>query len=722
MIEETIQVHDQYYILATSSRIDEQGRVLKHGDTFAVLDRHGNIQRVGLGEQGLYRESTRYLSRLELQVLGRRPLLLSSTVREDNSLLMVDLANPDFSVDGQVVLPRDTVHISRFSSLWNNVRYEQLRFRSYAHRPVEIPFVLYYDADFADIFEVRGIKRARRGERLPPIIESDRVELSYRGLDRKVRRTIIEFAPAPLLIQDSQAQYRCALAPHEEKSYFFTVSCDAPKGAGSKVPLAVALNSAAEELRQSRAPDAQIESSNEQFNDWLNRSVMDLHLLFTKTSHGPYPYAGIPWYNTVFGRDGIITAMEYLWVNPQIARGVLGYLAAHQATETNSEQDAEPGKILHECRSGEMAELGEIPFKKYYGSVDATPLFVMLAGEYYRRTNDSGFIQSIWPNVVSALNWMDHSGDCDGDGFVEYFKQSPRGLVVQGWKDSADSVFHADGKLADGPVALCEVQGYAYAAKLSGAQLSKLMGEADRSAALTQQAENLRRNFEEKFWCEEISTYALALDGEKRPCRVRTSNAGHCLFTGIASPERAALVARTLLEDASFSGWGVRTVASTETCYNPMSYHNGSIWPHDNALIAAGFARYRLMQQMLKLFSGLFDASIFVDLHRMPELLCGFDRRPGVGPTLYPVACSPQSWSAAAVPFLLQSLLGLSIDAPLRQIRFTHPILPESLQRLTIRNLAVADANVDILVERSATDLGIELLRRTGDVEIQILK
>ena len=701
--------------------MDEHSRVLKQGDTFAVFDRFGNIQRVGMGEQGLYHEGTRYLSRLELRLMDRRPLLLSSTVKEDNALLAVDLTNPDISVNGEVILPRDTIHVFRTCFLWQGTCFERLRLRNYGNEPVELSFSMLLDADFVDIFEVRGVKRARRGELLPPQVLGDRIDLAYRGLDEAVRKTIIEFRPAPAHVEATRADFCEALAPREERSYYFAIRCG-ELGQEAPADFDEALEAATQSIRLLRASDATINTSNEQFNDWLNRSSVDLHLMVTHTTHGAYPYAGVPWYSTVFGRDGIITALEFLWINPEVARGVLRYLAANQATTTIPAQDAEPGKILHEVREGEMAALNEIPFRRYYGSVDATPLFVVLAGAYYERTADVDFIQSIWPNIEAALHWIDRYGDSDGDGFIEYSRRSPKGLSVQGWKDSHDSVFHADGTLADGPVALCEVQGYVYAAWQAAARLATVLGKAAQAESLHRRAEDLRRRFEEAFWCEELSTYALALDGRKEPCRVRSSNAGHCLFTGIASAERASRVADTLLGEASFSGWGIRTVAEGEARYNPMSYHNGSIWPHDNALIAAGLARYRLSSHVQAVFTGIFDTSIFLDLHRMPELFCGFVRRPGTGPILYPVACAPQSWAGAAVFSLIQSLLGLEINAQRRQIRFNRSVLPPSLQRISISNLRVQDATVDLAFERFPIDVGLELLRREGDVEIVVVK
>jgi glycogen debranching enzyme len=722
VMEEIITVQNQYYILATSSRVDEHSRVLKQGDAFAVFDRFGNVRQIGLGEQGLYQAGTRFLSRLDLRLGESRPLLLSSTVKEDNALLTVDLTNPDIARDGEVVLPRDSVHIFRGIFLWNDACYHRLRLRNYLPRPVEIVVTLSFEADYADIFEVRGLKRERRGELLTPVVGPDHVELAYRGLDEQVRRTRLHFLPQPAELHATRAEYRETLLPHGERSYFLTVGCDSSEGRAPPVSYSEAFDAAAAELREFRSGDAAVRTSNEQFNDWLNRSYVDLHLMVTHTPHGPYPYAGVPWFSTVFGRDGLITALEFLWINPELARGVFNYLAATQSTTTNAAQDAEPGKILHETRGGEMAALGEIPFGQYYGSVDATPLFVMLAGAYYERTADREFLQFVWPHVLAALDWIDRFGDIDGDGFVEYAQRSPRGLSSQGWKDSHDSIFHADGTLAEGPVALCEVQSYVFAARRAAAEMAQALGEHEKADLLLKQAEELRRSFEAAFWCEDISTYAIALDGRKRPCRVRTSNPGHCLFAGIVSPERAARVADTLLSDAMFSGWGVRTVAETEPRYNPMSYHNGSVWPHDNAIIAAGLARYRLMDHVLKIVTGLFDASLFVDLHRLPELFCGFVRRSGEGPTLYPVACAPQSWAGAAVFLLLQSMLGLRINAPARRIQFAGSVLPESLQRVWVHDLRVADASVDLALARFPIDVGIELLSRRGEVEVMALK
>jgi glycogen debranching enzyme len=475
-------------------------------------------------------------------------------------------------------------------------------------------------------------------------------------------------------------------------------------------------------LRAARRGAGGVRTSDPRFNDWIDRAAADLAMMTTRTRVGPYPYGGVPWFSTPFGRDGILTALECLWLDPALARGVLAFLADTQAREGNPARDAEPGKILHEARGGEMAALGEVPFGRYYGSVDATPLFVWLAGAYYRRTGDREFAAAIWPNVERALLWIDTYGDRDGDGFVEYLRNSPNGLVQQGWKDSHDSVFHADGTLAQGPIALCEVQGYVYAARLAAAELAEAFGERARADDLRGRAAALRERFGQAFWCEDLGTYALALDGGKRPCRVRTSNPGHCLLTGIAEPGPGSRCGAALVSDAHFSGWGIRTVARGEARYNPMSYHNGSVWPHDTALAAAGLARYGLRAEALRVLDALFDVSRSVDLNRLPELFCGFRRRPGEGPTHYPVACAPQSWSAAAVFLLLQACLGLSIQAEPPEVCFTTPQLPEYLPEVRIEQLRVGTGTVDLLLRRYDHDVDVDVLRREGSVEVRVVK
>ena len=710
-------VPNPFYISTTTSILERRPRTLKHGDTFAVFDHYGDVSSRGGSAEGLFHKDTRFLSDLRLVVNGRRPLLLSSTVQDNNLLLTADLTNPDLFTDGALELPRDTIQIVRSKFLWDGACYERLGVHNFGAGAHVFEFAFYFAADFADIFELRGHRRERRGKIETKTGESGVVFL-YHGLDDVVRRSIVQFDPAPAEMNENTARFRLELGPGDRSSVFMTISCEERERKQRPVrQFFTGLRDARRALLASTARAASIETSNELFNEVLCRSVADLYMLMTATPHGTIPYGGIPWFSTPFGRDAIITAIEMLWIDSSVAKGVLRFLAATQATETRPAAEAEPGKILHEMRSGEMARLGEVPFACYYGSIDSTPLFVMLAGQYFERTRDLATVSELWPNIEAALHWIDAYGDRDGDGFLEY-QGGETGLTNQGWKDSGDSVFHADGSNAEGPIALCEVQGYVYAAKRLAATIAAATGRAKHADQLEREAENLRIRFEEAFWCEDIGTYALALDGRKRPCRVRSSNAGQLLFTGIVAKKRAAAVAQQLLGATFFSGWGVRTIASSEARYNPMSYHNGSVWPHDNALIGLGFARYGMREQAQRILRGLYDTSRYMDLRRPPELFCGFRRTPGKGPTFYPVACSPQAWSSAAPLALLQACIGLEFDFEAEQVCFRRPSLPDFLDRVVIRSLRVGASEIDVLLRRDAADVSVNVLRRVGSAAV----
>lgn len=715
---------DHYFVHPRSDLLDDRTRVLKHGDTFAVFDRRGDAVPYRTSSHGLYHKGTRFLSRLELRLGGQRPLLLGSTVRDDNALLTIDLANPEIRNElGTTLLAVDTIHVFRSRFVAEAVCYENVLFTNHGMKPLEIAVTISVDADFADIFEVRGTVRERRGTILPVECSQAAITLRYRGLDNVVRTTRIECDPTPARLSESEISYRIELEPKAEIELRLAIACAIGSSTvDSVVHHERAFRETCQRFDAARARGCSILTSNELFNDWLTRSVADLHMMVSSTDHGHYPYAGVPWFNTVFGRDGLITGRETLWMDPTIAKGVLGCLAATQATECVEEQDAEPGKIVHETREGEMVSLGELPFGRYYGSIDATPLFIMLAHDYWVRTGDRATIESLWPAIERALNWMDEYGDRDGDGFVEYARRSPEGLLQQGWKDSSDSVFHRDGQLAQGPIALCEVQGYVYAARGGAAKLAAMLGHSARADQLSQQATALKQRFAQSFWCEELSTYALALDGRKQPCRVRASNAGQCLFTGIVEREHADPLMTTLMNETMFSGWGVRTLASTELRYNPMSYHNGSIWPHDNALVALGMARLGGKHHALQVLEAQFRASLFMDQHRMPELFCGFSKRHGQAPTLYPVACAPQAWAAAAVFLLIEACLGLEIDGQAGLVRFNQPMMPNSLNWIEIKNLAVGDATIDLLLRRARSDVAIEIIDKHGDASVTVTK
>ena len=711
-----------YQIVASESPADEHKHVLKHGDTFAVLDHFGDIRPGALGELGLYHGGTRFLSLMSIEIEDHRPLFLASSLRDNDGQLIVALTNPDLMEDGQVRVLLGTLQLSLRKFLWRGAYHQRLEVENHGLENIEVDLTLRFAADYVDVFEVRGAKRTNRGRPLPTTVEAQRVIIGYRGLDDVTRRTSLRFTPAPQALDGHCARFDLALAPRQRRTFDVVAACLQPPSPARASTFDEAHEDAEAALQRSNAWCCHLRTTNQQVNDWVDRAIFDVHMMTTELGSGPYPYAGIPWFNTPFGRDGIITALESMWMRPHLARGVLGFLAATQATELIPDQDAEPGKIVHEMRSGEMASLGEVPFGRYYGSVDSTPLFVMLAGAYFQRTADLEFLESIWPNLEAALDWIDQYGDRDGDGFVEYQRRSSVGLMHQGWKDSDDAVFHADGTLAHGPIALCEVQGYVHAARLAGASLASRLGRQERAAELRSRAESLRDRFDEAFWCEDLSLYALALDGDKMPCRVRSSNAGQCLFTGIAAPERGRRVARALASAEFFSGWGIRTVASSEARYNPMGYHTGSVWPHDNALIAMGLGRMGVGDEAVRLVTALFEASLHFDLQRMPELFCGFSRHPADPPVAYPVACAPQAWSAASVLSLLQTCLGLRIDASRSQVRFTRPRLPPMVEELRIHDLQIGDATVDLLLLRHEDDVGVNVLGRSGEVEIIVLK
>ncbi len=706
------------YIGGTEQPATRPTRVLKYGDTFVVVDSRGDIA-ASSGAAGLFHHDTRYLSRLELRVNDALPLLLGSNLRDDNSAFFVDLTNPDVQADQQLRLEKDTVHILRTIFLWRGTAYQRLGIRNYGDRAVDLRLSILFENDFADLFEVRGAHRDRRGVATAKLPGDDQALLVYQGLDGKARRTTLTFDPRPEQLSTDAAIYNVRLAPGQVYPIFLAVSCDAADPRPR--PFMRGLIASRREMRVQSRERTSVVTSNDRFNEILCRSAADLAMLMTETPQGRYPYAGIPWFSTTFGRDGLITALQMLWWSPEVARGVLRRLAAYQAKTTDPLADAEPGKILHEMRGGEMAALREVPFGLYYGSVDSTPLFVLLAGLYAERTGDVETIAMLWPAIQAALAWMDGPGDRDGDGFLEYYRQTEKGLANQGWKDSHDAVFHADGRLAEGPIALAEVQGYVYAAKLLAGRWAERIGRSADAKRLKAEADRLAARFEEAFWCPDLETYALALDGNKDPCRVRTSNAGQVLFTGIAAPERAALVAKGLLQNSFFSGWGIRTVARGEARYNPMSYHNGSIWPHDNALIALGLARYEHKQAIDTLFAGLFDAATYMEHRRLPELFCGFPRQHGQGPTLYPVACSPQAW-ASATPFsLLEASLGLQFDPFKGEIRLCNPRLPVFLDEVTLHDLRLGPSSVDLRVRRHGNTVSLDTPRISGDIRVAVV-
>ena len=719
---ERIRIGDQYYILASALAPRQRWMLLSHSDSFGIFDLSGDIPLAGTETCGLFHRDTRFLDRFELRLNRKFPVLLSSAPSDDGCELVSHLSNADERRDGDVILVRDTVAVCRSKTLWDGRLFEHLQLHNYGAQTWDFEIELYFSADFADVFELRGIERRGRGEIAAPELRESSVRLSYRGLDGVRRDTILTFSPAPQRLSTNAAYFRVELQPGGQAAFEITVNCCIESEPGQEpAPTCVSALAAVRTERQRWCEQfAQLNADHEGFNTWLRRSAYDLALLRATTAQATYIYAGIPWFATVFGRDGLITALETLSFAPGVTQDIVRTLAALQGRQHNAERDEDPGKIIHEMRYGEMAALGEVPFGRYYGSIDSTPLFVLLLAEYADRTADLKLVQDLWPAATAAMDWIDAYGDMDGDGYIEYSRLSPRGLVNQGWKDSYDAVSHADGRLATPPIALAEVQAYVYGARRGLARLARRLERRDDAAAWEAKAAVLQERFNRDFWMDAEDTFALALDGDKRPCRVVSSNAGQTLLTGLAQREKAERTIARLMREDVFCGWGLRTLSEFERRFNPMSYHNGSVWPHDNALIAAGFARYGGSDRACQLLNALFDVAMTVDNQRLPELFCGFPRHLQHSPVPYPVACKPQAWAAGSAFLLLQAALGLHIDAWERRVTLERPTLPAGVNRLDVRGLKIGAAQVDLVVQRGRSGTAVEVITQDRDIEVVV--
>lgn len=691
----------------------ERLMALKSGDAFVVADGWGDMRG---GADGLFDNDTRMLSRLIMTVGGQRPSRLSSGVSQDNVFFTCHSTNRPLPPMGKRSTPGGVLHIERRRFVWDRRLFEKITIANHGVEEVWMPLAFDFAADFADIFEVRGTARAKRGKAEPPRHDGRRVTFRYTGLDDVERMSCLAFSEPPARLTGSRAEFMFSLGPNGRMHLYVECgidSCEAPDEARWRV----AALQARLAMRAKRRRGASVRGPRSpRFNDFLEQSRADVALLTTDLPTGPYPYAGVPWFSTPFGRDGIITAWQMLWLDPSLARGVLTYLASRQATEVSAFMDSAPGKIMHETRGGEMSALGEVPFGLYYGGVDTTCLFIALAGAYWRRTGDQDLIRALWPNLVAAAGWMTDNGDFNGDGLISYQRGADTGLSNQGWKDSEDSIFHRDGRFPKGPIALLEVQGYAYAAWQAMADLAELTGQAGADSYRVK-AERTRQLVEDRFWMEDEGFYAIALDGDGEQCRSIGSNAGHLLFTGLPSAERARRVTRRMLSSEFRSGWGVRTLAKGQSRFNPMSYHNGSVWPHDTAMAAAGMARYGERRAVAMLLGEINAAAAHFNL-RLPELFCGFERQTGEPPIAYPVACLPQAWAAGSVFLMLQASLGLSIDACTGVVEVDRPMLPPGIDRLNVTNLEVGGGVMDLNFQR--LDGHVVVMPRDRDERISV--
>ncbi len=693
---------------------------VKEGETFLYSDLEGNLDHGGDYGLGLYSKDTRFLSHFRMRVSGRDPVLLSSS-SERAYMSHVDLTNPDLYEGDELTVPQQTLNVRRIRAI-NGRLFERVRVKNYNAHAVTLDLEFTFGADFADIFEVRGLAARSNGELEPPRVEGSRAEFGYLGRDGVHRITRIDFSTTPdrLGVDGAlvTAAFRLHLGPYQTKVVGMTVEPIVDEAAPPPMDFDVAVHELRRSYEEWERESTQIVTDNELFNQLLDRSLRDLRALYTETDGGSALAAGIPWYVTLFGRDALIGSHQLLMVNPRPAREALEVLAAHQGTRHDDWRDEQPGKILHEVRQGELARAGIVPHTPYYGSVDATPWFIILYAQHFRWTGDLEFARKLLPAAEAALRWIDEYGDLDGDGFVEYLSRSSRGIRNQGWKDSHDSIVHADGRLAEPPIALAEVQAYVYLAKMRMADVYSSLGDEATAEWLLAEAHTLRKRFNEAFWMDDEKYFAGALDSDKRQVRTVVSNPGHALYCHIVDEEKAAALAKRLLAPDMFSGWGIRTMSKAAAAYNPMSYHNGSVWPHDNALIAAGLKRYGFARSTNRVATALFDAAIHADYLRLPELFCGFTRRTPNRPVSYPVACSPQAWAAGAPFLMLQAMLGISARAHENLLTVNKPHLPAWLNTVEVRNLLAGRSRISIVFRREGEITSFSLLARDGDVRV----
>jgi glycogen debranching enzyme len=696
--------------------------VIKAGDLFMCARPDGDIRPYAVSGEGLYAHDTRHLSELHVSFAGAQPVLLARST-ESGSRAVVNQTNPMIVDLGGATVPQETLNLRR-TMLVSERLYCHLELRNFHAASIRVPLTVTLAADFTDVFEIRGVRRRQaRGETMVPTTGTTSVTFGYQGQDDIFRDTLAELDPPPdaarVEAQRALLTWQACLDPGETFTLVLTVTPGLDGRRPGRRAFARATRRADRDLAAWGERNTSVETDNELFQSVLAASVRDLYALLTPTpGGGRLLAAGIPWYVAPFGRDSLLTAYQSLLLSPQLASDTLLALAQLQARADEPWRDAEPGKILHELRVGELAGAGLIPHTPYYGTVDATPLFVILAAAYYQWTNDLETLTTIRPALDAALEWIDRHGDQDGDGFIEYQRRSSAGLANQGWKDSEDAIVHVDGTLAEGPIALVEAQGYVYLAKTSIAELFEAFGEPDRARELRAQAKALQAAFNEAFWNPAEGTLALALDGRKRQVASVTSNPGHCLYCGIVEDDKASRVAERLMAKDMFSGWGIRTLSSQSPAYNPMSYHNGSVWPHDNAIIAAGLKRYGHSGATMRIATSMFDIAARSRDYRLAELYCGFDRAGNTEIVNYPVACIPQAWATAAPFMLLKTMLGITAHAPSKTLAVVQPELPEWLHHAELRQLRIGPATVTLGFSQAHGITGFALVHQHGQVDV----
>jgi glycogen debranching enzyme len=718
----------------TASKRPLQMLTLKDDELFLITDTLGNIigslEDDSTANMGLFCHDTRFLSRLELQIDGRSPILLSSNADKGFGLSVL-CANPYLKE-----ISPETIGIER-DIVINGGFFEDIEITNYNTHAVEFTLSLSFDADFADLFEVRGFERKQRGQRLRELpekldlesisslseISSNEIAIAYLGVDDSLMESRIEFTHRlPDVCQGSTAVWNLALDSQAKckLGYRLQMLTNQKPTVNIGVPATLSQAKATKLLDEQEwlQQVTRIRSDNETFNQTLARAEKDMYLLRQTFDDCTVPSAGVPWFSTLFGRDSIIAAAQTLILDPRLARSTLQILAHYQGTRYDDWRDEQPGKILHEIRLGELARCGEIPHTPYYGTVDATPLWLMLYADYYAWTNDRAFLEQLWPNALAAMDWIDTQ--CQKNGYLSYERRSQRGLPNQGWKDSDNCIVNGQGELAQGEIALCEVQAYVYAAKQRLAKIARLKKRLDLADTWEEQARDLKNRFNRDFWVDSLDFCALALDGEGKPVDSITSNPGHCLSLDLFAPEKAASVAERLLAPDLFSGWGIRTLSSDSPAYNPMGYHVGSVWPHDNALIAVGLRSLGLIDSAVEIATGIIDMTLRQPYQRPPELFCGYERAEGNAPVQYPVACSPQAWATGSIFQFLQMVLNIIPDAPSNYVHILDTTLPKFLNQLSIQNLRIGSTLLDLEFERADLTTACRVVKKRGNLRVAI--
>ena len=667
------------------------------GKTFLSTTIAGDIMPPGAPDVGFFHDDTRFLSRLELRVDGYRTVVLSSSTEQTFSS-QIELTTGKSTTRDTYEIPENTVHIRREQLLASETLYDNFSFENFNFHELELVVEVAYEADFMDVFQVRGVARQPLGRYYQPVVRRDSIVFHYCGLDHIARETVIHFSPEPERVEGTTARWKLRLPPFKRFQLNTTIvpHVEHRRSRATRPDFHQQLQMRREAFAEWSSRSTSFDSSNSIFNEMISTCKGDFHALQIPEAKERVVAAGIPWFATMFGRDSILASYQSLLLNPQLAAETLRVLAKLQGKEKNDWRDEEPGKILHEYREGEMTRAGEMPFGPYYGSADATPLWLILLSETFNWTADEQLVKDMLPHAYRALEWIDSYGDFDGDGFVEYQRRSSKGLANQGWKDSWDAIIHRDGEIAKAPIALCEVQGYVYEAKYRMASLMRSFGDTRTADKLKKEAADMAKRFEKSFWMPKLGFYAMALDRDKRQTQVIASNPGHLLFTRMLPQERAKTVTQRFMCEDMFSGWGWRTMSREERVFNPLSYHRGSVWPHDNSIIAHGMALYEFREPANQIFESLFEAALNFRNYRLPELFCGIQRREHDEPVQYPVSCSPQAWASGAVFLFLLSSLGIRPSAPRRELNVVNPMLPRFIDQLSIRNMRVGGSRVGL--------------------------